>query len=76
MSIDTLLTIKKYQKALKEFAEIYNNAKLKERHRFIYPIRISGIAFDHAKKLGFKVTHWQWNKCFDRSERHKGKEKC
>ena len=76
MSVDTLLTIKKYQKALKGFAELHNTAKPKERHRFVYPLRISGISLSHLKKLGFKITHWQWVKCLDRSERNKGEDYC
>ena len=72
MSFNSSLMLKKYQNAVKGFADIYNNSKQKERHRFIYPIRSAGITWANAKKLGFKVTHWQWAKCFDRSKRNKG----
>ena len=75
MSFNDLSNLKKYQNALKGFSEMHNNAKLKERHRFIYPLRAAGISFVHVKKLGFKTSYWIWNRCFDRSERSKGKIK-
>lgn len=72
MSFNESLTLKKYQNALKGFSEIYNNLKLKERHQYIFPIRSAGITFIHAKKLGFKISYWIWNKCLDKSVRSKG----
>ena len=72
MSFNESLNLKKYQNALKGFSEMHNNAKLKERHRYIFPLREAGITLVHARKLGFKTSYWVWKRCFDRSERSKG----
>lgn len=62
----------KYKKALRGYAEIFNNAKPKEKHQYIYPMRIAGISLKEAKEIGFKVHSWMWKKCLDRSRRKKG----
>ncbi len=45
------MLLRKYKCALENYASLYNNAQQKERHRYIYPLRISGISFYDARKL-------------------------
>ncbi len=66
------MLLRKYKCALENYASLYNNAQQKERHRYIYPLRISGISFYDARKLGFNVTSYQWKHCLNRSKRNKG----
>lgn len=72
--MNTTNSLKKYQKALNGFADIFNNAKSKQKHKYIYPLKSSGITYVHARKLGYNVTTWLWKTCSDRSERKKGND--
>jgi len=73
MQSSNLALIRKYKNALKKFADIFNKAKPKEKHQYIYPIRSAGISFSNAKELGFYVKKKTWLNCFDQSDRDKGK---
>ena len=64
-----------YQTALKNFAKLFNEAKPKEKHTYLYPIRAAGISYSHSKELGFKSTYKLWNNCLDQSKRNMGKIK-
>ncbi len=55
MSKGCLILLKKYQNVIKKFSSFFNNAKPKDRHKFIYPLRSAGISFSHAKELGYNI---------------------
>ena len=65
-------TLSKYKSALKKYAYIANNADKKEKHRYIYPLRSSGLSLKHCKDLGFHISKWLWVKCLNKSKRNKG----
>ncbi len=67
------ILLKKYKAALTAFADIFNNTKQKEKHRFIYLIRFAGISLKHAIELGFNVKKKLWINCLNKSVRNKGK---
>ena len=75
MSLKDKVTIKKYTKALQGISEIYNNANLKKRHTYLYPLRNAGLSFLETKNLGFNVTSWSWKQCLNRNDRKKGGRK-
>ena len=62
----------KYKIALKGFAKLFKDARPKERHAYIYPIRSSGLTILQARTLGFNVTSRLWQSCLNQSERNKG----
>lgn len=68
----TPITPAKYKLAMRGYAEIFNNAKIKEKHQYIYPIRWAKISFLQARELGFNVNRKLWINCLDRSIRNKG----
>jgi len=72
MSLKDKITISKYKKALQSFSEVYNNAPLKKRHVFLYPIRNAGISRRDAENLGFNVNGHSWKGCLNRNIRHEG----
>jgi len=72
MSLKDKITIKKFKKALKSYSEIYNNAPLKKRHVYLYPIRNAGISRRDAQNIGFNVTSHSWKACLNRNPRNKG----
>ena len=66
-------TINMYKAALNKMSVLFNNAKPKEKHVYIYPLRSSGITLNHAKELGFKCSKWLWKNCMNKAERNLGK---
>lgn len=62
-----------YKKALKGFADIFNQSSEKEKHKYLYPILISGITRSHARELGFRATPYMWKNCLKRNKRNKGR---
>jgi len=63
------------QIALKNYSVLYNNAKQKEKYKYAFPLRESGIKYKDALKLGFKITKYMWKKCLDNTERAVGGRK-
>jgi len=61
----------KYKNALINFAKLFNEAKLREKHALIYPIRIAGLTLNQAKELGFKASFKLWQSCLDQRKRNK-----
>ena len=59
-------------KALKLFSQIFNDAKQKQKYKYLYPIQKSGITKKCAKTLGFKVSNHLWSKCLDKRIRNQG----
>ncbi len=52
-------------RALHYYAKLYNNAKPKKKHRYLYPIRMSGISLRKAKLLGYETNSYIWSKCMN-----------
>lgn len=69
----TDINVLKYKIALKGFAKLFNDAKQKEKHAYLYPIRRAGIPIKQAKELGFKVSFRLWQTCLNQTKRSKGK---
>lgn len=68
----SLIPQTKYKIAMKGYAEIFNNAKIKKKHQYIFPIRWAGFSFSQAKELGFDIKRKLWLNCLNRSKRNKG----
>lgn len=62
----------KYENALKSFRKLFNSAKPKERYKFIYPIKISGLKKAEALRLKFKVNSYMWQNCLNLKMRDLG----
>ena len=71
-SFNSTAKINKYERAFKQYANLYNEAKRDEKHKYLYPIRSSGIKFSQAQKFGFSVTKYMWKKSMHRSGLSKG----
>jgi hypothetical protein len=74
MLINTTILNFKYKQALKSFGRIFNAAKPKERHEFIFPMRIAGLTFKQARELGFNVSFRLWQSCLNQRKRNIGKK--
>jgi hypothetical protein len=62
----------KYHRALCEHAKLCLISKPKERYSFIRAIRIAGLSYKDAKKLGYNVSKELWTSCLNSDERNKG----
>jgi hypothetical protein len=71
--LESKLLIRKYEKILKNFSDIFNNVKQKEKFKYLYGLRSSGITQSQCLKLGFRVTSYLWRNCLNPEERSKGK---
>jgi len=60
---------RKYKNALVNFGQLSNNAKQKDRHVYIYPLRQAGLTHKQANELGFKVSFRLWRSCIDQSNK-------
>lgn len=63
---------RKYKNALVSFSKLANDAKQKDKHVFIYPLRSAGLTHKQANELGFKVSFRLWRSCLDQRTRNKG----
>ncbi len=59
------MLLNKYKSALKSYADIFNQAKPKEKYRFIFPVRSAGIRIKHAIEIGLKVKKKNVAKLFE-----------
>ena len=46
--LECKILIKKYEKSLKLFSNIYNKAKPTQKHKYINPLRSAGISYHRA----------------------------
>lgn len=67
------LAIDCYRESLKNLVGFYENIQLKERHKFVRPIKNSGLSYQKFRDLGFPVSNYLWDTCLDSSDRNKGK---
>ncbi|RNA02663.1 ubiquitin carboxyl-terminal hydrolase 7 [Brachionus plicatilis] len=65
----------KYKTALRYFSRIYNEAKPKDKHQYLYPLRISGLKKKEAESLNFFSTSYMWQKCLNKNIRNIGGRK-
>ena len=63
-----------YKNALKNLVVYYQATKLKERHKFVKPIRDSGLNYSDIRELGYPISRYLWDTCENSSERNKGKK--
>jgi hypothetical protein len=65
--------LSKFERALKIYSELFNNAPQKKKHKYLYPIKRAEISYSAALKLGFKATKYMWKGCMYTAARNKGK---
>ena len=64
--------ISKYELALKQFAKMFNNEKLKYKYKLLTPIRKAGLTKKQAEKLDFKISKRMWQSCLNENVRNQG----
>ncbi|CAF0925295.1 unnamed protein product, partial [Brachionus calyciflorus] len=66
------LSFECYIDSLKNLIDFYKSIKLKERHKFIRPIKNSGVCYSELRDMGFPVSRHLWESCEKSNERNKG----
>lgn len=64
-----------YEKALREYSFMFNQANPKYKYMYLNPIRKAGVSINDAKKLGFKTNFFTWKSCLNMNSRKKGGRK-
>ena len=62
----------KYTIALKYFGDIFNNEKIKLKHKLIYPLKKAGFSLRECTSLNFFAKKKMWKNCLNQAERNKG----
>jgi hypothetical protein len=66
------LLLGKHIRAIRNYSKIFNQTSQKQRHKYLQPIRESGLSYKKSRKLGFQATTHMWKNCLNEAERKKG----
>ena len=58
--------------ALRQYSQLFNESKAKEKFKFLRPIKLAGITYRKAKAIGFRATAYMWANCLMTNTRNKG----
>ena len=47
----------------------YEKIDLKERHKFVRPLKSASVKFAEVKRLGYNISRSLWNNCFNAGPR-------
>lgn len=64
-----------YYKALNNLSPVINSIGSKQKYRFIFPLKESGLSLMECRGLSYNISNYMWKSCENQSERSKGRSK-